>query len=74
MRFAYTNPVITVGTAQQGRLDFAPPLLATRYAWDGVASMRPACTFADGFWNAGAWLMRFGRVAQSIGKWGWSVV
>lgn len=24
MRFAYTNPVITVGTAQQGRLDFAP--------------------------------------------------
>lgn len=73
MWFAYTNPVITANTARQGRLDFAP-LQAARYAWDDTISTRLVCAFADGFWNDGAWLMRFGRAAQSIGQWGWSVV
>lgn len=45
------------------------PLRAVRYAWDGMASMRPACTFADGLWNVGAWLMRLGWTAQRIEQW-----
>lgn len=39
MRFAYTNPVITVGTAQQGRLDFASPPCG-QHAMRGMARFR----------------------------------